>query len=346
MSTPNKVTNRKMKAPNARSIGARNVMPDIWEDPTLATSRHKSLRACCMHPFGSTAFSIILVSLMLEILATVVFTVVTNLAHGGGLGANTLINGAVVGIAAGGSFYISSTMYLEGSGMPRYASLTLLVATMILWRTSPLAGLGYIVAQFLGVLIGGAILFGIGAYPAAAFPNGAPAWETTINAQSYWLAETFGVFCIVLVYLASYMLGTTLEQEREEKRLRRANLYAAATRAVVTMGLYRFQGYVFEPMVYVAGILSTCFAGGACSTNGSAAFYMLLPLLPTLVAALIVVALVGIFSTADYKVTVTKEGTEGEPEKVVFEARQMRDNFITSSPQQVTKLDDLVTVRK
>lgn len=236
------------------------------------------------------SYSIILLSYVAELLGTFVFAFVVNLAKASITGTmssvETFLAGTFLGLIAGLSYYLAAGWNMDVpdanyAELPKHLSWSVSIAYFLVMRTGAVVLIGYLVSQTAGSAIAGGLLrfLGSGTIP-------------TADAQHMgrtWFVEIIGVFMIIFPLLYKHLAGATLAEE--DNRRRNAHLYAAGGRAIATAVLFQFQGYSFDPVIYLAGLIGSCNSGGntgcpnASPFSGAVAFYVLVPLLGAVIAS-------------------------------------------------------------
>lgn len=233
-------------------------------------------------------YSIIALSYIAELLGTFVFVFVVNLAKASITGVmtsvETFLAGTFLGAIGGLTYYLATGWNMDSpdaeyAELPKHLSWTVTIAYSILFRTGWLLSLFYLLAQTCGALLAAGLLYFLG--------KGTLPTPLAADMGKTWFVEIIGVFFIVFPLLFKHMMGATLTEE--DARIRNAQYYAAGGRAFATAVFFQFQGYSFEPMVYLAGMVALCTDAGCPNTTpfgGAPAFYLLVPLLGSLVAVL------------------------------------------------------------
>lgn len=283
-----------------QKIGARSfVKDDAQYDHPSGGSFGASLAYA---PFDRRSYSsaILVVSYLAELLGTFVFAFVVNLAKASITGVmtsvETFLAGTFLGLIGGLAYYLASGWNMDSPNseyaeLPKHLSWSVSFAYALIMRTGWLVLVGYLVSQTLGSLIAGGLLRFLGA--------GTVPTPLATHMSRTWFVEIIGVFIIVFPLLYKHMAGATLKEE--DARLRNAQMYAAGGRALATAVLFQFQGYSFDAVIYLAGLIGGCNVNGvsgcpnASPFHGAPAFYMLVPLLGAVIAVafyLIVLVLV------------------------------------------------------
>ena len=238
-------------------------------------------------------------SYVMEMIATfdfvflTVYAVVTSV-----LGTNdSMIRSLVVAIVGGGSYFmVTGWLRKPDEELPRHASWTVTLAKTAVMRFGLIHALIYLVAQFLGLLLAAALLselgFQTGPGPAGVLDVYVPQNEVYVNdfAGRHWLAEILASFAIVFSMLYNHMAGVEKDKEGEYEYVRGGEVMASLARTAFTLLFFRVGHWTFDPVVYLGGLLTTCFKGTCLSATTAAqygaAFYLLVPMIGMVVAVL------------------------------------------------------------
>lgn len=223
------------------------------------------------------------------ILATFFFTFAVNLAKAAVTGpmssVELLLAGAVVGIVSGVAKYMATGWNMNVPD-PDFAELPIMVtwtapfAMALVFRMGWLLVPGYWLCQTIGSLIAGGLLgfLNLGTLPT----------PVATDIGQTWFVEIIGVILIVFPRLFKHLAGASLQEEDARKRT--GDLYAAGGRALATTILFQRQGYSFDPMVYLAGLIGLCDSSGcpnATPFEGAPAFYLLVPFIGVLISVVL-----------------------------------------------------------
>ena len=301
MSSRSTTHKRSLKAPT--EVGAQTYGDHL-------TGQNKKKSFCASFLFApldrkKTFISIIIFGALMEMIGTMLYVVCTNMLRSAASGTNVLLDGLLIGglsglclwIIAGGwrrhvrdrarDEYESSTVELNE--LPRLLNWTLAFGLFLVNRLGLFVLLGYWTMQTMGALAGGGLLwfFGAGVVPTA----------STAHMGRVWAAEIIGSAVITLCLLFSHMLGGSIEDE--DRRLRKGMKYVAYGRALMIAVLYQYQGYAFDAVIYLGGLIGLCTSAGcpnATPFDNAPVFYMLVPLLGGVVGVVIYLILLGIYS--------------------------------------------------
>lgn len=245
---------------------------------------------------------ITLKSNVMELLATFVFVfltvyaVVTSVLGTG----DSMIRSLVVAIVSGGSYFmVTGWLRKPDEELPRHASWTVTLGKAAVMRFGFLQALFYWISQFIGTLLAACLLYVLG------FQTGNPVVGVleayvpqtevylTDSAGRHWFAEIIASFAIVFSMLYNHMAG--VERENEIEHVRGGEIMASLARTAFTLLFFRVGHWTFDPIVYLGGLLTTCFHGTCLSgTAGTLAtgiqypaiFFLLVPFIGMIVAIL------------------------------------------------------------
>jgi hypothetical protein len=235
-------------------------------------------------------------SYVMEMIAMCIFTfclgfaVVTAVNNGADMALRTL----TVAIVAFGSYMmVTGWLRMPEEELPRLASFNLILARLLTLRLGLLHALFYTIAEFVGILLGGALLvaFGTGSTTVDVW---IPSYAGGIGAS--WGAELFGSSFIVMAYLYNYMGG--VEHEKEHEFQRNGEMAAAVVRGISTLLFFRLGHWTFDPFVYLAGLFATGFASPHVFLSDDAAtrlswgFYFGVPLIGMVIGVVVYLLLV------------------------------------------------------
>lgn len=234
----------------------------------------------------SLHWGMIALSWIAEMLGTFVFVFVVNLGKASITGSmtsvETFLAGTFLGIIGGLTYYLASGWNIDSPDadyyeLPKHLSWTVSLAHTLLFRTGWLMLVFYLLAQTCGSLLASGFLFFLG--------KGTLPTPLAANMGTTWFVEIFGVFCIIFPMLFKHLAGATLTEE--DARVRNSQFYAAGGRVFATSILFQFQGYSFDPVIYLGGLVALCDSTGCPNSTpfgGAVAFYILVPLLGAMVA--------------------------------------------------------------
>lgn len=230
----------------------------------------------------SPGAGLVMLSIFIEMLGVVVFALFVNLAKFIATGADVLLDGAVLGLVAGGTYYMISGWRLHTNELPHHFSTSISFAYLLVMRTGVLILLLYWFAQISGALIAGGILQGFGA---GTLPTPAGA-----NIAITWGAEILGSGLIIFTLLYQHLLGIPHFTEDAGENYQKAQISAAWVRGLITIVLFQFQSYSFDFVIYLAGLIGSC-SGIDCPNaspfNNAPVFYGLVPFLGAIGAVLL-----------------------------------------------------------
>lgn len=240
-------------------------------------------------PFDKRQFhwGIAFLSYIAEFLGTFVFVFVVNLAKASITGPLTSVEnflaGTFLGLIGGLTYYLASGWNMDSPNpdyaeLPKHLSWTVSFAYAAVFRTGIVPLFFYLLSQTLGSLTAGGLLNFL---QKGTIPTPDPATKGI-----YWFVEIAGVFFIIFPLLFKHMAGATLVEE--DARQRNAQFYAAGGRAFATSIFFQFQGYSFDSMVYLGGLIGMCTSATGCPSEtpfrGAVVFYLLVPILAVLIA--------------------------------------------------------------
>lgn len=263
----------------------------VGEDDGQYTNPNKGgpLTTLFWAPFDKRTFhwGIAFLSYIAEFLGTFVFVFVVNLAKASITGSLTSVEnflaGTFLGLIGGLTYYLASGWNMDSPNpeyaeLPKHLSWTVSFAYAAVFRTGIIPLVFYLLSQTAGSLMAGGLLNFL---QKGTVPTADPA---TMGVN--WFVEIVGVFFIIFPLLFKHMAGATLVEE--DARQRNAQFYAAGGRAFATSIFFQFQGYSFDSMVYLGGLVGLCTTATGCPTEtpfgGSVVFYLLVPLLAVFIA--------------------------------------------------------------
>jgi glycerol uptake facilitator-like aquaporin len=223
-------------------------------------------------------------SYLMELVATCIFvfclgfSVVTAANNGTDMALRSL----TVAIVAFGSYMmVTGWLRLPEEELPRLAMWNLTLSRLVTLRLGLFHALFYVVAQFLGMILGACLLvaFGTGATSEHVY---IPSYSGNLVAS--WAAELFGSSFIVMAYLYNSMSG--VEHEKEHEHQRDGEMAAALVRGIFTLLFFRLGHWTFDPVVYLAGLFAAAFSTNPTTwlsdtnmTRLSAGFFLGAPLI-------------------------------------------------------------------
>ena len=234
-------------------------------------------------PFAdkSVRWGALIVSMIMELLGTLLFTLLTNLAKFYAADITVPVNGLIVGVIGGSAYYVCTWKPLVTAGeetdVDRHLSWSVTMVLTVVARAGFVLFPFYIIMQGAGALIAGAIMY-------AGTTGALPTPPATIYATpNIWGYEILGSMLICFFLLAQFLGGS---RQTEDERTRSAQMYAAFARALVTTATYGIIGsHSFDSVVYLAGFIGSCTTAAVCSANtanpfsGAIAFYLFVPLI-------------------------------------------------------------------
>lgn len=268
-----------------RQVGAEN-LKDLYNSGNFQKGDGFGA-AALFAPWHKTSprGGIIALSLVMEMVGVLVFTFFLNLAkYASTTGTDVLLDGAVVGFIGGGTYYMITQWrsHYDQLELQHHYSTSISFAYLLCMKIGLVVFLGYLAMQILGAAVSGAILmgFGAGTLPTPANPNIGITWGT----------EILGSGVIIFTLLYCHLVGD-VEKEEESDKFREAQKMAAWARGLITIVLFKFQGYSFDFVVYFAGLIASCDAGNGCPNalpfNNAPVFYGFLPWLGAIGAVLL-----------------------------------------------------------
>jgi hypothetical protein len=284
-----------------QKIGARTFSGS--PDAQYPTSTDEDWTAALAYaPFHRREFawSIVILSYLAELLGTFVFAFVINLAKSSITGpmssVETFLAGTFLGMIGGLTYYLAAGWNMdvpnsEYAELPKHLSWTVSFAYALVFRLGALPLLGYLFSQTVGSLMAGGLLYFLG--------KGTLPTASAASIGTTWFVEIIGVFFIVFPLLFKHLLGASTQEE--EYRRRNAHFYAAGGRAFATAILFQFQGYSFDAVVYLAGLIALCTSEGCPNSTpfgGAPAFYILAPLVGVLVVVAFYLITLGLVACA------------------------------------------------
>lgn len=283
----------------------------------------------------------IAMSLLMELIGTLVFVLFSNLARLAANGTSVLLDGAVLGLVMGGTYYMATGWRLhldqEQNELPRHLSWSVSFGYFLVLRTGLVIMLAYLFVQTLGSLIAGGILYGIGA--------GVVPAPLIANLHITWGFEILGSAIIVFTLLYNHLLGGTYADEDVNQRP--AQELASFARALFVTVAYQFQVYSLDAVVYLGGLIGLCTGSGcpdALPFHNAPVFYLLVPLLGAVIAAIVYVLLLCVYGSkrAGYAPAgnqLRKAGSKGTPALT-------EEPIERSSVRGHTQVDDLVSAKR
>ena len=243
----------------------------------------------------------------MEILGTLLFTLATNMAVSLSIATSTsLLSGVLVGVVAGGTYCMAGSWLRTSSKdesdyeLPRHLSWSVSFGHFLVMRLGLWYLLWYLVAQTAGAATAGGLLwfFGNGVVPfSLTTVGGGP---ITPNNGFYWALEILGPMFIVFSVLYNNYLSTyfrqTADKRSEEENIRHGVYAGGLVRLFWTAIFFNKGAYSFDAVVYIAGVIGTCATACLSSDGNGWWFYILVPLIGSVCAAILYILPIMLFS--------------------------------------------------
>jgi glycerol uptake facilitator-like aquaporin len=298
---------------NTKHRGADNKKPllDVQRKPVGARTKEEQYSPAGRKSWMSTLIwapadvevlkvSNTLRAYFMEFLGTLLFTLATNMAVSLTAAASTtLLNGVLVGLLAGGSYYMAGSWLRTTSKdesdyeLPRHLSWSVSLGHFLVMRLGLWYLLWYLVAQTAGAAVAGGFLY--------FFDNGVvPSMlSATPNNGFYWALEILGPLFIVFSVLYNNYLSRYMDKKgspSEEDSIHHGMYAGGLMRFVWTAIFYNKGAYSFDAVVYIAGVIGTCATACLGSSGNGWWFYVFVPLLGSVGAAIVYVPPMLLFS--------------------------------------------------
>ena len=247
---------------------------------------------------------------IMELVGVTLFALVINMAVSLSYAtADTLLSGVLVGILGGGAYHMIGSWTRTSAGnemdyeLARHLSWSVSLGHFLVGRLGLVYLLFYLVVQTGGSCIAGGFLyyFGNGVVPFSLTTLAVPAGPIVFNYGFSWMLEilgsTFIVFSILYNnYLARYLpaAGTDVE----ESHIHHGQYLGGVMRGIWTAIFLSKAAYSFDAVVYIAGTIGTCSSAAGClggASNGWP-FYVFVPLLGSVGAAILYLPLIALFT--------------------------------------------------
>jgi len=321
--------NRKSKALDAPT---KRISAEDWADHSPSTNGYMSSFLWAPFDRYTARMGIVLLGYIMELLGTFLFVLFTNLARQNLPVTNTpgvlLFNAEeslVLGIVAGGMYYLCTGFRLQPDEQPRHLSWSVTLAFFLTFRTGLLPAIIYLCAQTGGAALAGVTLWGLGV-------NIVPG-ATTVAIGLAFGFEFLGTFVIVFPLLYNMLLGCPVEEERIN--MRNGQTMASLGRVLSTSVFVAANAYSFDAVVYLGGLIGFGLLADVNQPyNASPAFFLLVPFAGALAAVIVYYLLLLLFKLS----TPTKRrGRVGATEDTTVQGH------IDQALPQATQLDDIVT---
>lgn len=238
---------------------------------------------------------------IMELLACVVFALVTNMAANlSAATASTLLSGVLVGSLAGGSYYMASSwIRTQGNDyeLPRHLSWSVSFGHVFALRLGLIYLLFYLSVQLLGSAVAGGFLYmlGNGVVPASL--------ASAITTGNSWFTEVMGSALIVFSILYNnYLSYPVIDKENsEDHHTFHGQWLGALMRALWTAIFFSKGAYTFDPVVYFAGAIGTCSTTCLFNSGNGWWFYFFVCLIGSLGGALLYWLLIAIYGSGRKK---------------------------------------------
>jgi glycerol uptake facilitator-like aquaporin len=305
----------------ARKIGARNLQeqympagrPGIWSTLLWAPADLEKVK-----------ISNTIRGYIMELVGVILFALVTNMAVSLSTAtANTLLSGVLVGVLAGGSYYMANCWLRTTSEsdsdyeLARHLSWSVSLGHALVFRLGLVYLLFYLIVQTIGAAIAGGFLyyFNNGVVPFSLTTAAVPAGPIVFDYGQSWCLEILGsafiVFSIIYNNYLSYHIATSDGKPKEEHKIHHGHYLGGFMRGLWTAIFLSKAAYSFDPVVYIAGAIGTCSSAAGCLGGASNAwpFYVFVPLLGALGAAILYLPLIALFHWG------RTDKTEGAPKR-------------------------------
>lgn len=264
-----------------KNIAARK----LREDQYRGNGRESALTTFLWGPAGMrpTKISVTIRGCIMELIGVMLFALVTNMAVSlSAASANTLLSGVLVGVLAGGSYFMACSWirtHGEDYELPRHLSWTVSLGHALVFRLGFIYLLIYLVVQTLGALLAGLVLlyFGNGVVPAS-LTTAPYVFDLSIS----YMLEIMGAMFIVFAILYNNYLSHS--DAAEDRHVQHGQYAGSLVRGIWTSVFYSKAAYSFDAVIIIAG----CSFTSALSDAGNGwGFYVGVPLIGTACAVLL-----------------------------------------------------------
>ena len=281
--------NRGVNKPSA--ISAEHFNGELGSDAHF--QRDNIGRSLVWAPFErqGSYVGILFSGLFMEMLGTLLFSFFTNMVVtnvGQTVAMDPILNGFLVAIVSASTYFMAAGGWRirKSDGfneLPRHLSWTVTFTDFLMLRTGLLIMLLYWTAQVAGALAAGGLL-------RAFIVNSATIrLPLPTDVGLAWGGEIFGAGVISLIYIYSKYFGGSYAEEEQTQRLN-----AVSNMSIARFGLmvvfYPLQIYYFDATLYITAVIATC-VGTTCANAtpfpNAPAFYLLVPFIGAVIAALV-----------------------------------------------------------
>lgn len=282
-----------------KGSAAADVDAKVFNGPDGVYDAARKPRVCganwWLNPFYKGTWGEFIVFCLTEIFCAFLFVLITLLAYSGLIAQpDRILAGLLLGAISGGAYYLLTGLPTGNRHYRLHLGWLTTAPTILTFHIGPMAGVVYMALDVIGAVIAAGVLTAIqhGGYAVVTLPSTAAGTNLSVT----WGTEIAGSLIIVLAMVYVQYLNTTHKQEKEMTRT--SQWYFAAARGTLTAIFLQFNSWVWEPVIYIGGVLKTCF-DGACTPDvpfGAApSFYILVPFIGIASALAVYYLFLGIF---------------------------------------------------